>query len=315
MLTIILASFLTFVELNCENLFDCRHDSLKQDTEFLPESPRKWTPWRYWQKLNNIGKEILSCGEDSLQFHMPDFVALCEVENDSVLYDLTKRSLLRNAGYEYVITDSPDERGLDVALLYSPFAFSPINNKSFRVSSQFGDDATRDVLYVSGRIASDDTLHIFVVHAPSRFGGKKKSEPFRMKVVSTIKAAADSIRCINSDSKIIVAGDFNDYDNDRSLLYLYENGFFNATSGAGGSNGAFGTYRYQGIWESIDHILVSENLKRRILSSRINDACFLLEDDKKYGGYKPRRSYTGYRYSPLGFSDHLPLVVKLSLEK
>ena len=88
---------LTFVELNCENLFDCHHDSLKQDTEWLPASVRKWTPDRYWRKVNSIGQEIISCSEQSL----PDLVALVEVENDSVLRDLTRRSLLRNAGYEY----------------------------------------------------------------------------------------------------------------------------------------------------------------------------------------------------------------------
>ncbi len=100
-LTLILSSLLTFVELNCENLFDTRHDSLKNDVEFLPEGSYHWTPYRYWHKVNHLG--------------LPDLVALCEVENDSVLFDLTKRSAIRTAGYEYVMTDSPDERGIDVA--------------------------------------------------------------------------------------------------------------------------------------------------------------------------------------------------------
>lgn len=314
MLTLILASFLTFVELNCENLFDCRHDSQKQDTEFLPESPRRWKPWRDWQKLNNIGKEIIACGEDSTEFRLPDIVALCEVENDSVLCDLTKRSLLRNAGYEYIMTDSPDERGLDVALLYSPFTFSPINHHSIRVNPPQGNDATRDVLYVSGRIITDDTLHVFVVHAPSRYSGKSKSEPFRMEVARQITMAADSIRSVSANAKIIVAGDFNDYHYDRSLEYLYHNGFINATVDAKGKNGAKGTYCFQGKWESLDHVLLSTQLHNKLHSSCVFDAPFLLEDDNKYGGVKPRRTYTGYRYSSKGFSDHLPLVVRFKID-
>lgn len=98
-----LTAFLTFVEFNCENLFDFRHDSLKNDIEFTPEGDRKWTERKYWNKLNNISKAIISCGIDGKDWHLPDLVALCEVENDSVMRDLTKRSLLRNANYEYLV--------------------------------------------------------------------------------------------------------------------------------------------------------------------------------------------------------------------
>lgn len=312
MLTLILASFLTFVELNCENLFDCCHDSQKQDTEFLPESPRRWKPWRYWQKLNNIAKEIVACGEDSAGYRLPDIVALCEVENDSVMRDLTKRSLLRNACYEYIMTDSPDERGLDVALMYSPFAFFPISTRSIRIFPPRGNDATRDVLYVSGRVVNDDTLHVFVVHAPSRYSGKSKSEAFRMAVAKQVIQVVDSIRSQCASPKIIVAGDFNDSQYDASIELLYRNGLINITADAKGCNGAKGTYCYKGKWESIDHVLVSTQLLPNVQSKRIFDAPFLLEEDNKYGGIKPRRTYSGYRFSSEGFSDHLPLVVRFS---
>ena len=119
-LSLFLSGFLTFVELNCENLFDTRHDSLKQDTEYLPEATRHWTKKRYWQKLNNTAQELLSCCNDGI----PDLIALCEIENDTVMRDFSRRSLLRNAGYEYVMTQSPDLRGIDVALLYSPLRSS-----------------------------------------------------------------------------------------------------------------------------------------------------------------------------------------------
>ncbi len=117
-------SRLTIVELNTENLFDTRHDTLKNDYEFLPDSPRHWTRTKYWQKLNRIGQTIIACGEDSSGWTLPDIVGLCEVENDSVLFDLTRRSLLRKARYEYVMTASNDARGIDVALLYSPELYS-----------------------------------------------------------------------------------------------------------------------------------------------------------------------------------------------
>ena len=91
---------LTVVEYNVENLFDCTHDTLKNDIEFTPDGTRHWSHYRYWQKLNHIGQAILSCGEDSGKWALPDIVALCEVENDTVMYDLTRRSLLRKAHYD-----------------------------------------------------------------------------------------------------------------------------------------------------------------------------------------------------------------------
>ena len=301
-LSLLLSGLLTLVELNCENLFDCRHDSLKQDTEWLPDAVRKWTPDRYWRKVNNIGQEIISCSPESL----PDLVALVEVENDSVLRDLTRRSLLRNAGYEYLMTSSPDLRGIDVALLYQPFSFRPVCYDYLDVTPLEDMRPTRDILYVQGETVGGDTLHVFVVHAPSRFGGEKVTRPNRRVVMERLIGA---IRLLPADAKVIVAGDFNDYADSPSLLYLEEHALHNVTKGVVGSHGAQGTYRYDGRWESIDHILVSSALLSFAEQAYINDAPFLLEEDKKYGGVKPFRTYNGYRYQR-GFSDHLPLVVR-----
>lgn len=117
---------LTVVELNVENLFDTHHDSLKRDEDFLPEGRYRWTPSRYWRKLNRLGQTIIACGTDTTRWELPDLVALCEVENDTVLHDLTRRSLLRRAGYEYVMTDSPMSVVLmwPCSILPSPFACS-----------------------------------------------------------------------------------------------------------------------------------------------------------------------------------------------
>ena len=309
-LSMLLISLFTFVELNCENLFDCRHDSLKNDTEFLPDGAYHWTRTRYWQKLDRIGQAILSCGVKEQTWQLPDMVALCEVENDSVLHDLTRRSLLRNARYDYVMTNSPDERGIDVALMYSPYSFRLIGSHSVRVKPIKGMRPTRDILYASGVTASGDTLHVIVAHLPSRRGGEKYSRPFRMMAARQVAAVIDSIyNRVSAEAKIIVAGDFNDYSNSESMQLLCSKRMIGVSKGAKGHNGAKGTYRYQGLWGSLDHILVSIPLADIATECYVNDAEFLIERDEKYGGVKPRRNYLGPRYLN-GFSDHLPLVAR-----
>ncbi len=304
-LSLVLSSLLTLVELNCENLFDCKHDSLKQDSEWTPASVRHWTPSRYWQKVNHIGQSILSCQEEGV----PDLVALVEVENDSVLFDLTRRSLLRNAGYQYLMTESPDERGIDVALLYQPLTFRPLCYEMFRITPMEGMRPTRDVLYVKGEYISGDTLHVFVVHAPSRYGGEKATRPNRQLVADRLVQAVDSIRQDVPQAQIIIVGDFNDESTSPAMLFLSTHDLHNITAEAKGTHGAKGTYCYHGEWNSIDHVLVSAPLVPLVTRSFVNDSPFLLEEDKKYGGVKPLRTYNGMRYQH-GFSDHLPLVVQ-----
>lgn len=306
LISLLLSSFLTLVELNCENLFDTRHDVGKEDTEFLPEGSRHWTATKYWGKLNRIGQEILSCSDG-----LPDLVALVEVENDSVLRDLTCRSLLRHAGYQYLMTESPDVRGVDVALLYQPARFRPICYDYIEVPPLEGMRPTRDVLYVKGRCASGDTLHVFVVHSPSRYGGERVSRPNRLQVVRQLQRY---LACLGSRMHVIITGDFNDYYDSPALKELYALGLQNITCDAQGKNGAKGTYRYRGEWHSLDHVLVSPLIYNKVDSVYINDALFLLEDEPQYGGKRPFRTFQGFRFQP-GFSDHLPLVVRFKWEQ
>ena len=322
---LLLTTLFTFVELNCENLFDYTHDEGKDDMEWTPTSIRLWNKGRYWRKLNNIGQEIISCGEQDAKsqtpslnregrggsptWQLPDMVALCEVENDSVIRDLTKRSMLRNAGYEYLITQSPDLRGIDVALLYAPTSFRLIRSYALRVKPLPGMRPTRDILYACGEIISGDTLHVFVVHAPSRFGGERQTRPNRRVVGERLMASIDSIRSIHPNPRIIVAGDFNDGDNDALLTYLHSQRLHNISEGAMGHHGAKATYKYQGRWENIDHILVSNAMVRSFQEVYVHDPEFLTEEDSKYGGRQPHRNYNGMRYQR-GFSDHLPLVAR-----
>ena len=310
--SLLLASLLTFVQLNCENLFDCRHDSLKQDIEYTPDGDRRWTERKYWTKLNNTAKSIISCGDGQDDWRLPDMVALCEVENDSVMRDLTKRSLLRGANYEYVVTSSPDVRGIDVALIYSPGSFAPIRHYPLRIKPIDGMRPTRDILYVSGRVVSGDTLHVFVVHAPSRYGGERLTRPHRALVADRLCAAVDSLRAACGDPKIIIAGDFNDGPSSRALAKICAKGMTDVSAGAAGRNGAEGTYKYKGRWERIDHIIVSGNMADRLRSCEVNDAAFMLEPDDKYGGVQPLRTYRAWKYRK-GYSDHLPLVARFAL--
>ena len=312
-ISMLLVSVFTLVELNCENLFDCQHDSLKHDTEFLPDGSYHWTPSRYWRKLNRVGQTIISCGENDsavnvvTPWQLPDLVALCEVENDSVMHHLTRHTLLRNARYDYIMTSSPDERGVDVALMYSPFTFRLLSHHSVRVPTVKGMRPTRDVLYASGRVPSGDTLHVIVAHLPSRRGGEVLSRPFRRQAAGCIRELIDSVQSVNQNAWIVVAGDFNDYSSAESVRMVCSDDMHDISAHATGSHGAEGTYRYQGEWGSLDHIIVSRAMLPCVEHCRVNDAPFLLVEDEKYGGVQPRRNYLGPRYLN-GFSDHLPLV-------
>lgn len=315
MLSSLILGIFTFVQLNCENFFDCHHDSLKQDTEYLADSPRHWNTSKYWKKIRNISKEILACSQENDEgvTVIPDLVALCEIENDTVMHYLSQRSPLRNARYKYVMTCSPDLRGIDVALLYSPLTFRLLNSYPLRVPTLKGMRPTRDILYATGKIASGDTLHVFVVHAPSRFSGKKATVPYRMAVMRRLMESADSIRDIHPEAKIIISGDFNDETKDKSIQYLQQNGMTDISYGAKGRHGAKGTYKYQGSWSSIDHILTSSGMESMLDTCYICDLPFLLEEDERFGGLKPFRTYNGFRYQG-GYSDHLPLVARFRIK-
>ena len=391
-MSLLLTLLFTIVSYNCENLFDCRHDSLapastcrhdslapastcrhdslennevtdltsiitptithtithKNDYDFLPTSTHHWTFSRYWQKLNNIARVIQQCGSANASQNgttnaaqsgttnaaqsgttnaaqngttnaaqndatLPDIVALLEVENDSTLIMLTRRSLLKGAGYRYVMTDSPDARGIDVAVIYNPLTFRL--ESSYSIRPQIENIQTRDILYIKGIARARERLHIFVVHAPSRRNGKSATEGYRLQVKDRLMQSVDSIRRIEPDAKIILMGDFNDYSNDKALKDLAGRGFMEVSKGIKGLNykktKVFGTYKYQGVWNSLDHIFLSDAVLQKVKNCFIYDAAWLLEEDAQ-GGYKPFRTYLGPKYHE-GVSDHLPIVLQLRL--
>lgn len=309
------------MEYNVENLFDCRHDSLKEDTEFLPSGVRGWGFSRFKNKVNNIAKVILAASDEQV----PDLVALCEVENEFCARSLTRYSPLRDAAYEYVMTDSPDERGIDVVLFYQPATFRLIGSHSIRVPLwQLGHRPTRDILHVTGRVISGDTLDIFVCHFPSRSGGKRRTEPYRMMAASCLRRSVDSVMSVRQYPHIIITGDFNDSPEDSSLC---EGLGARPFEGAADMQSVYnlmcgkpdGTYRYKGEWNMFDQIMVSGRMLQDASSVRTGQEDvqvlkfpFLLEEDENYGGDTPFRTYKGMRYHG-GYSDHLPLLLRLEI--
>lgn len=312
MMTCFLATLFVLVQLNCENLFDCTHDIGKNDTEFTPDGSYRWTRTRYWRKLNRTAQTLLSCARTEEQL-IPDMAVLCEVENDTVMRDLTQRSLLRGAHYRYVMTDSPDERGIDVALVYSPMSFRLLTHHSVRVTPVKGMRPTRDLLYAKGIATGGDTLHVVGVHFPSKRGGEGHSRPFRLQAARRLCQTVDSITAASPGARIVVAGDFNMYAGEEAMELLAAHGLTDVSARAAGQHGAKGTYRYHGRWGSLDHVLVSAPLLREWEECYVNDAPFLTAPDEKYGGVQPRRNYLGPAYKN-GFSDHLPLVATFSFK-
>lgn len=316
------------VSYNVENLFDLRHDSLKNDFEFLPSSTRHWNYSKYRKKLNDLARTFTAIG----RWTPPALIALCEVENDSVLRDLTRYSLLREAGYRYIVTHSPDERGIDVALLYQRHLFKPLSTQSIRITPPAKTPRpTRDILHVCGLLLNGDTLDILVAHFPSRRGGSKASEPYRLHVARQLKHTADSLIHHRHLPQLLLMGDFNDPPTSQAVRKVLQaqapspeetpasDRLYHLLARKAKGQRAYGSYKYQGQWELIDHLIVSGNLLRPAnrlhtceTKADVFTVPFLLEPDRKYGGMQPFRTYIGPRYHG-GISDHLPVVAEFEL--
>ncbi len=300
---------------NCENAFDTIHDAGRDDYEFLPQGAREWSRWKFFHKLKSIAKVVLAV--DSVQ--PVDLVCLCEVENDTVMAYLTRRTLLASVGYKYVMTHSDDDRGVDVALMYSPYTFRPVEMQTLRPDSE---EKTRDVLRVAGRLLTGDTLDVYVVHLPSRLGGRK-ADRLRRTVATMLRHNIDSVMTSRQMPNVVVGGDFNTTTKSNILDLIAGN---SADKDVASANDGMlhsllakkknGSYKYKGEWSMIDNLLVSGSLlsptngiSTNSDMAKVVDLPFLLEADKTHKGVKPKRSFLGTMYRH-GFSDHLPVYVK-----
>jgi len=297
---------------NVENFFDCNHDTLKNDFEFLPGGIRGWTPTRFWKKAGQIAKVAAAVGEDKF----PEIIGLAEVENENCIQSLLRGSPLKNAQYSYVHLESSDTRGVDVCLLYNRYLFKVMDYKALTVHfKEEPEKKTRDVLYVFGNTYSGDTLHFFVCHFPSRLGGALESETYRRQVAVMIRQKVDSIFRIEKCPNILIMGDFNDYPTDRSLsldlkaaqpVSSPEPGqLYNLMLPFDG-NPEVGTNKHLADWGILDQLLVSGTALNHTKGSHIFDADFLQIQDERWLGRKPFRTYHGMAYQG-GFSDHLPV--------
>ena len=287
---------------NVENFFDWRNDSTTvSDVEFSAAGERHWTWKRFQAKANAFAKALFWVEAET--GHLPDIVGLEEVENAFVLRQVLQKTALRKLDYKYVHFDSPDRRGIDVALLYRSSRLELLDSKPCHLFAADTVMATRDILLCVFKRDSAKVA-VLVNHHPSKYGGAAESEPRRRIAVERLRFLADSLAAIGID-RIIAGGDFNDTaDNlvfrllEPALLPLHMDLF----------RRGLGTIKYDGKWDLIDHIYVSPALTP-LSRMQILRIPFLLTRDTVHSGEKPLRTYTGPRHTG-GVSDHLPVLLE-----
>lgn len=317
----------TILFYNVENLFDIKDNPEKNDDEFTPKGDRHWTYKRFEKKIQSISKVILSASG----WKPPEIVALCEIENRFVLERLISKTPLKSFPYRIIHKESPDSRGIDVALLYNDNDFYPLEYKYIPIRLE-NDSVlnSREMLYVSGIIKNTDTLHIFVNHWPSRYSGLLESQSHRNLAAKILRSEIEILQNKQCKPKIVIVGDFNDQPSDESIslhlgakeysensLNVDENQIYNLSFSW--MNQYPGTLKYQSQWSVFDQIMVSGNIlktEKKLFTrpewAKIVQLPFLMEKDERYGGSKTNRTYTGFRYNG-GFSDHLPVLLKLQV--
>lgn len=300
---------------NVENLFDTINNPYTNDDEFLPDSEKRWNSYKYWRKIRHIYQVIAAVGENK----PPEIIGLCEVEDFLPLYDIVYNTPLMKFNYQIIHFNSPDKRGIDVALLVNTDNFKILSSEPLAVV--FEDDTaktTRDILYAR-LLCYTDTLHVMVNHWPSRRGGEESSEKYRLRASNVLKSAVDSILQQNQKAHILVMGDFNDGPSNKSMEQLKSTGLINLSEELELACKC-GSYKYKNSWHLFDQMLVSKAvLKKRGLtcnskSLHIFRNEFITETDNTYGGQKLRRTYLGPKYNG-GYSDHLPTWLELTYVK
>ena len=308
---------------NVENLYDPFNDTLKLDDEYTAHGIRHWTYSRFREKLNHVAKTFIAMGSDE----PPAIIGMCEVENQYVLKKLVEESPLKRFRYRIIHHESPDNRGVDVALLYRHDRFVQIDCKTFPVHFPFDTAAqTREILLVKGTLFQSDTINLLINHWPSRRGGYEESQPKRNYVASLVKSICDSVFMKEPVSRIVLMGDLNDEPDKESLtLFLGTKQDTMNIKPTDLVNLMYpkikywneGTIKYQGQWSVFDQFIVSGNLVScsNGIHTSFNDAhiftsTFLTLPDDKAFGVKLNRTYTGPKYTG-GFSDHLPIYLDI----
>lgn len=310
---------------NVENLFHPENDSTKDDDDFTPEGDYHYTQEVYEQKLHNIATVFQQLGTDVTPAGAA-IIGMAEVENNKVLTDLVNQPEIKDRNYQFVWFPTSDVRGISTALLYNPKYFRVINAVALHVPLESVGQSrpTRNVLYVKGVAAGNDTLHIMVNHWPSRGGGVAETSPYRQVAAAVDKHIADSLLAINPNTKIIIMGDLNDNPTDASVIKVLQaqadtinvtladiyNPWINIYKKG------IGTEIYDGQWNLLDQIMISgaflknNNNKWRYYKNRIFNKDFLAHQSGIEKGL-PHRSFTAEHVWDNGYSDHFPVLVYL----
>ena len=285
---------------NVENLFDLIDDPDKRDEEFALNGRKNVTQEIYDLKIKNSA-EVLSDLD-------VDVLGLCEVENKNVLNDLN--DVIEDKEYKIIHYESPDERGIDNALLYDPKKFKVISSKPIR-NILGGDDKTRDILYVEGTF-NRNLIHIFVNHWPSNYGGKEKSIPKRNFTSKLLLSEIQKINEVEVEPNIILLGDFNEDPDDKNVLLLESAGLTNLMT-AMVDKEDISTYIYRGTNYLYDQIIVSNSILDEKGFTLADSSAYILDLPKyrqqkgKYKNY-PFRFWAGNKLLG-GYSDHLAVKV------
>ena len=325
---------------NVENLFDYHDDTTTIDEAFTGAGAMHWTYSKLRRKLAHVAKTILAAGA----WNPPGIIGLCEIENRYVLNRLVYDSPLKPFHYRIIHRNSPDRRGIDVAILYRETIFNPTYSEWISIRFPFDTIVkTRDILYVKGVFHHTDTIHLFVNHWPSRRGGEKVSAPKRNYVASVLRIKVDSILrapteygirdtgYTNHESRIanpyiLIMGDFNDEPDNESLRTILRAGHPDTTENPSGLVNLMypklhleGSHKFRDHWGLLDQFIISGSLIMGKTNLRIDPGSvtiykpdFLMKDDLKYLGNKPNRTFLGPRYLG-GFSDHLPIYLDIKI--
>jgi len=305
---------------NLENLFDTLNLNENYDLEFSPAGAKKWNAQKYKSKLTNMADVLSKLAKENCPLG-PAVIGVSEIENRSVLEDLVKTEPLNRQNLQIIHYDSPDLRGVDVALLYNPALFTPISSKSYRlVVEGYPEFKTRDPLLVSGLI-DGEKFHIIVNHWPSRTRGQKQSEYLRVATAKLNKHISDSVRLVEPDSKVIIMGDMNDDPSDISVKDVLgaktkrsnvkEGDLFNPLNEIFAKG--VGSLGYQGSWNLFDQIIISGNMLGKDRTTfkywkgEIFNRDFLITQEGQYKGY-PKRTFSGNTFLN-GYSDHFPVII------
>ena len=300
----------TFAFYNLENLFDTINDPKKLDDDFTSSSKRKWTEKRFRKKIRDLGNVIHQIGYTDI-LHPPVIVGVAEVENKFVLQKLVESDYLKNKNYGIVHFDSPDERGIDTAMLYRKKYFTVTHKKavSFNLINEDGvRDFTRDILHITG-ILENQKVHILINHWPSRRAGTQETAYKRIAAAEKNKEIIAEIVEEDPEARIVIMGDFNDNPQSESLKNLVGTSFYNPMELL--HTHLKGSLSYKGNWNLFDQIILSNNFLKQYGNSFRFKAAKIFDPDslKEYKGRKkgtPFRTFVGRKYIG-GISDHFPV--------